>query len=67
LRFTIISGTEIFEIAEHHDEAGTALDSVRALIAERRPNIRIVDHDGRHLRRAELELFAAAEGEGDEF
>ena len=54
MHFVVCSGTSIFEISERCDCAGAALESALALLARRRPNVRVLDEAGRRVALADL-------------
>jgi hypothetical protein len=59
MQFVITSGTDIRRIEECRDDADSTLDLVLCLVARRRPNIVIVDPDGRQLNIPDLWRLAA--------
>jgi hypothetical protein len=69
MRFVITSGTGIREVIDRRDGAGSAYKRVMDLVSARRPNVRVLDQDGRtvelnKLRRlAEEEALKSIEGE----
>jgi hypothetical protein len=54
VHFLVSSGTNIFEISERCDCAGAAFDRALALLARKRPNVRVLDEAGRRVALADL-------------
>jgi hypothetical protein len=59
MQFVIQSGTEIRRIEERRGDADSTLDLVLCLIARRRPNILVIDPEGRRLNIPDLWRLAA--------
>jgi orotate phosphoribosyltransferase len=68
VHFVVSSGTSIFEISERCDGPGAALDRTLALLARKRPNVRVFDEGGRRVALADLGRAAGrpAAGRGGE-
>jgi hypothetical protein len=59
MQYVIQSGTGIRRIEERRCDADSTLDLVLSLMAQRRPNVRIVDPEGRRLTIPDLWRLAA--------
>ena len=66
MRFSVVSGTDIQEFVERHDSATLALDAVERLIAQRLPNIRVLDEKGANVPLADVRELAVVENESDD-
>ena len=64
MRFIISSGTDLRPIVDRRERAREARDLVRALVSQKRPNVRIRDGDGRFVSLTALEQLAAQEAPG---